>query len=302
MLRGQPREGPVNAARLERTLLPYVFIAPFYLLFLVFGLLPLVGSFGMSLYAWRGATPGAFVGMGNYLALTQDPAFLHAFLNTGLLWIGIVPTITFIALVLAVILDSKGLKGRNFFRSVFFLPVLTSLVVASLVFTIIFDPSNGVLAMVLPFAGIPPIDFRTSPYFAVPLIIMIVLWRWIGYVVVIQLAGLQTLPHDVLEAARIDGASGPRTFFSITIPLMRPVLVFTTILATIGVFGIFDEPYVLYGTGGGPGESAIVLGTLMYRSAFQFFQLGYASAVGYVVMASVFVVSLVQLRFGRPQA
>jgi lactose/L-arabinose transport system permease protein len=253
----------------------------------------------MSLYAWRGGILGHFVGFGNYAALNEDPAFWRAFLNTGLLWIATVPTITFVALVLAVILNSRHLRFRSLFRGAFFLPVLTSLVVASLVFTIMFDPRNGLLALLLDSIGMPSVDFRTNAFFAIPLITMVVLWRWTGYVVVIQLAGLQTLPQDVLEAARIDGAGNLKTFFRITIPLMRPILLFTMILATIGIFGIFDEPYVLYGTGGGPADSALMLGTLMYRSAFQFFDFGYASAVGYVVMASVFIVSLLLLRLGR---
>jgi len=292
----------LTIAKVHRIVTPYAFVAPFYLLFLAFGFLPLVGSFGMSLDAWRGVTLGRFVGLGNYAALTEDPAFWRAFLNTGLLWIATVPTITIVALVLAVILNSRRLRFRSLFRGAFFLPVLTSLVVASLVFTIIFDPRNGFLALLLDAIGMPSVDFRTNPLFAIPLITMVVLWRWTGYVVVIQLAGLQTLPQEVMEAARIDGAGHLTTFFRITIPLMRPILLFTMVLATIGIFGIFDEPYVLYGIGGGPSGSALVLGTLMYRSAFQFFDLGYASAVGYVAMASVFVVSLFLLYMGRHKA
>src|SRR5438034_517434 len=175
----------------RRSVTPYLFIAPFYLLFIVFGLVPLVGSFGMSLFAWRGANPGNFVEFGNYIALTRDPAFWRAFLNTILLWLGTVPTITFLGLVFAVILNSHGVRAQRFFR--------------------------------------------------------------------------------------------------ITVPLMRPILVFTTVLATIGIFSIFDEPFVLYGTQGGPGEAGIFLGTLMYRNAFEYFQLGYASAIAYVVVGCVFI-------------
>jgi ABC-type sugar transport system permease subunit len=284
----------------RRSVTPYLFIAPFYLLFIAFGLVPLVGSFGMSLFAWRGANPGNFVKFGNYIALTRDPAFWRAFLNTILLWLGTVPTITFLGLVFAVILNSHGVRAKGLFRSTFFLPVLTSLVVASLVFTIIFDPRNGIMAIVFHLFGIPAFDFRTSQFFPVPLITMIVLWRWTGYVVVIQLAGLQTLPQNVLDAATIDGAERAQRFFRITVPLMRPILVFTTVLATIGIFSIFDEPFVLYGTQGGPGEAGIFLGTLMYRNAFEYFQLGYASAIAYVVVGCVFIASTVQLRFGRP--
>ena len=126
-----PWRATLTIARVRRILTPYAFIAPFYLLFLAFGFLPLIGSFGMSLYAWRGVRPGRFIGFDNYAALNEDPAFWRAFLNTGLLWIATVPTITFVALVLAVILDSKRLRFRSLFRGAFFLPVLTSLVVAA---------------------------------------------------------------------------------------------------------------------------------------------------------------------------
>ncbi|MFN8453479.1 MAG: sugar ABC transporter permease [Anaerolineae bacterium] len=207
---------------------------------------------------------------------------------------------TGLALVLAVIVNSKLIKWRNAYRGFIFLPVLTSLVVASLVFTILFDPRNGFMTSLLSYISIQIPDFRTTRYLAIPAIAGITLWRWTGYVMVIQLAGLQTLPEAVLDAAKLDGAIGLKGLFYITIPLLRPVLIFTTILITIGVFNLFDEPFVLYGTKGGPGGAGLVLGTLVYRNAFEFFKLGYASSIAYVVAGLIFAASLIQLRFASP--
>lgn len=276
---------------------PYLFVSPFFILFLIFGLIPLIVSFLMSLFRWQGVNPGEMVGIGNYLALLRDPSFIRALINTALLWIAIVPTMIGLALVLAVIVNSKLIQWQNVYRGFIFLPVLTSLVVASLVFTILFDQRNGFVTSVLSNFAIEMPDFRTTRYLAIPAIAGITLWRWTGYVMVIQLAGLQTLPESVLDAAKLDGATGIKGLVYITIPVLRPVLVFTTVLITIGVFNLFDEPFVLYGTKGGPGGAGLVLGTLMYRNAFEYFKLGYASAIAYVVAALIFAASLVQLRF-----
>ncbi len=260
----------------------------------------MISSFIMSLYRWEGVDPGMMVGIGNYLNLFEDPAFTRALINTILLWIAIVPTMTAMGLVLAVILNSRLVKWRNVHRTLIFMPVLTSLIVATLVFTILFDTRNGLVTSLFGLINIKLPDFRTTQYLAVPLIASITIWRWTGYVMVILLAGLQTLPETVMDAAKVDGATGVGQFFYITIPLMRPVLIFTTILITIGVFNLFDEPFVLYRTNGGPGGAGLVLGTLMYRNAFEYFKLGYASTIAYFVAVLTFAFSFIQFRYAAP--
>ncbi len=296
----QPQSPQKKPSRSCQKLQPYLFISPFYILFLIFGLIPLISSFIMSLYRWEGVDPGMMVGIGNYLNLFEDPAFTRALINTILLWIAIVPTMTAMGLVLAVILNSRLVKWRNVHRTLIFMPVLTSLIVATLVFTILFDTRNGLVTSLFGLINIKLPDFRTTQYLAVPLIASITIWRWTGYVMVILLAGLQTLPETVMDAAKVDGATGVGQFFYITIPLMRPVLIFTTILITIGVFNLFDEPFVLYRTNGGPGGAGLVLGTLMYRNAFEYFKLGYASTIAYFVAVLTFAFSFIQFRYAAP--
>jgi ABC-type sugar transport system permease subunit len=281
---------------------PYVFVSPFYLIFLAFGLLPIIFSLGVSLYDWRGITPGAFVGLANYQVLLHDPAFYTALRNTIFVWLGSVPLMILLALIFAVLLNSQRVRFRGFFRTVYFLPVVTSLVITGLVFKFLFNPSFGLVNRLLEPLGIAPGNMLADPIWMKPVLILALLWRWTGNDMVIMLAGLQSIPGDLYEAARVDGASAPQMFWHITVPLMRPVILFDAIISTIGTFNLFAEPFVLFGQNGGPGQAGMVTGTLLYQNAFVYFKFGYGAALAWVLALIIFVLSMLQLKLGSREA
>ena len=281
---------------------PYVFISPFYLIFLAFGLLPIVFSLGVSLYDWRGMTPGAFVGLNNYQVLLHDPAFLRRSGTRSIVWLGSVPPMILLALIFAVLLNSQRVRFRGVFRTIYFLPVVTSLVITGLIFKFLFNPTFGLINCVLAPLGIAPINLLADPNWVKPVLIMALLWRWTGNDMVIMLAGLQSIPDDLYEAARVDGASGPQMFWHITVPLMRPVILFDAIISTIGTFNLFAEPFVLFGQDGGIGQAGLVTGTLLYQNAFVYFKFGYGAALAWVLAVIIFVLSMLQLKLGSREA
>jgi len=281
---------------------PYVFVSPFYLIFLAFGLLPIVFSLGVSLYDWRGTTPGAFVGLANFQVLLHDPGFYTALRNTVLVWLGSVPPMILLALIFAVLLNSQRVRFRGFFRTVYFLPVVTSLVITGLIFSFLFSSTFGLVNQLLAPFGIAPINWLANPAWMKPVLILALLWRWTGNDMVIMLAGLQSIPDDLYEAARVDGASGPQLFWHITVPLMRPVILFDAIISTIGTFNLFAEPFVLFGPDGGIGQAGLVTGTLLYQNAFVYFKFGYGAALAWVIALIVFTLSMIQLKVGSREA
>jgi len=285
-----------------RTAAPYVFISPFYIIFLAFGLLPIVFSLAVSLYDWRGTTPGAFVGLQNYQVLLRDPAFYKSLWNTVFVWFGSVPPMILLALVFAAILNSRRVRFRSGFRTIYFLPVVTSLVITGLVFGQLFSTSFGLVNSVLEALGIPSVNWLNDPTWMKVILVLALLWRWTGNDMVIMLAGLQSIPTDLYEAARVDGATDVQAFRHITIPLMRPVILFDAIISTIGTFNLFAEPYVLFGQGGAINQAAVVTGTFLYQNSFRYFKFGYASAIAWVLAAIIFALSMLQLKLGSREA
>lgn len=285
-----------------RTAAPYVFISPFYIIFLAFGLLPIVFSLVVSLYDWRGTTPGTFVSLQNYQVLLRDPAFYKSLLNTVYVWVGSVPPMILLALVFAAILNSRHVRFRSAFRTVYFLPVVTSLVITGLIFGQLFSQSFGLVNSALEAVGIPAVNWLSDPTWMKIILILALLWRWTGNDMVIMLAGLQSIPGDLYEAARVDGATEAQAFWHITIPLMRPVILFDAIISTIGTFNLFAEPYVLFGQGGAMNQAAVVTGTFLYQNSFRYFKFGYASAIAWVLAAIVFALSMLQLKLGSREA
>ena len=284
-----------------RTAAPYVFISPFYIVFLAFGLLPIIFSLAVSMFDWRAVSPGGFVGLNNYWVLLNDPTFYQALRNTFIVWIGSVPTMTILALVFAVMLNSRRTRFRGVFRTVYFLPIVTSLVVAGLIFGLIFSTTSGLANRVLEVFGLPAINWLGDPAWMKTSLILALLWRWIGHDMVIMLAGLQQIPPEVYEAARVDGASEFQIFWRITVPLMRPAIVFVAIISTIGTFNLFEEPYVLFGRRV-MDQAAVVTGTYLYQNSFVFFKLGYGAAIAWVIALIIVVLSMVQLKLGGRDA
>lgn len=285
--------------RFRRKATPYVFISPFYILFLVFGAFPILFSGLISLTQWDGIRQPKFVGLANYHTLFSDPSFPRALGNIVLIGLGYQPLFLVLALLFAVILNARSVRFRTLFRTVYFLPVVTSLVVVGLVFSMLFDTKFGLVNYLLGLLGVSPLSWLTNADLMKSVVCAALVWRWTGNEMVIMLAGLQSIPPDVYEAATVDGAGVVQTFLRITVPLMQPVLVFCVLMSTIGTFNIFDEAYLLFGTTGGAREAGLVPGVFLYRAAFEYFKLGYASAFSYVLGAIIVCLSAANLWLGR---
>ena len=279
---------------------PYLFISPFYLLFVVFGLYPVAFSIYLSFTKWKGLGPTEFIGLENYALLFMDKVFWQSMLNGIILFFMYVPLMTFLALVLAVVLNSKRVRGFQFFRTLIFIPYITNIVAAGFTFRMLLNEKYGLFNIILGVFHIPPVPWLESVWGGRVSLCLLVIWAWLGYNMVIMLAGLQTIPGELTEAALIDGASPAQAFFHITIPLMRPVILFSVVLSTMGSFNLFGEIYIL--TGGGPINATLTPIIDIFNQAFANFRFGYASAMSYVYFAVIFVLTLFQVRyFGREE-
>jgi len=272
-----------------------LFLLPNLAGFLLFLLGPAIGSFFIAMTDWALLDDPEFVGLRNFGRLLDDPRFWVTLRNTAYYVFVRVPLNIVISLVLAVLLN-KNIRGRNFFRTLLFLPVVLSLVSVA----VIWRPlvlSDGVLNIALESVGISPIPWITSARYAMPTIIMIGVWREIGYFMVIFLAGLQAIPGHYYEAARIDGASGIQEFWRITVPLVSPTTFFIMVIAMIWSFQIFDLTTVL--TGGGPRNATNTLVMYIYQQGFQNFRMGYAAALGVVLFIIVLMLTIVQKQLSK---
>jgi len=277
----------------------YAFISPFYILFAIFGLYPMALSIYLSFTRWKGVGPMEFAGLINYGLVLKDKVFWQSMANGVILFFLYVPVMLFLALVLAVILNSGRVKGFRFFRTLIFLPFITNMVAAGFTFRILLEKQNGLFNMVLGYLGLPGVPWLENTWWARISLSLLIIWAWLGYNMVIMLAGLQTIPRDLTEAAQVDGASPMQAFFRITVPLMRPVILFCLITSTIGSFGLFTEVSTL--TRGGPMNATITPLIRIYGLAFTSYQFGYASAVAYTFFALIFILTIIQFRMNREQ-
>lgn len=274
-------------------------LMPFLLLFGVFWIFAILFSLGLSLTDWADITNPSFAGFANYRRLFANQSFQRAVLHTVWLWILVVPTLSLGALWVAWVLQSRLVRAKTFIRTLLFLPVLPSLVVVGVIFLLLLDPEYGLPNQLLRTLGLPAVNIGTDQAAAIPVLALTTIWRWFGYHVMIQLAGLQALPTEPLESARVDGAGAWATFRYVVLPMSMPVVLFSAVMSTIGVLNLFDVAYMLYGEQGGPAESGLTLGTLLFREAFASFDLGYASAIAYVLTAGALLASLLLLKVGN---
>jgi lactose/L-arabinose transport system permease protein len=278
----------------------YAFISPFYILFAIFGLYPMLLSIYLSFTRWKGVGPIEFAGWVNFGLIPLDKIFWQSMANGVILFFLYVPVMLFLALALAVILNSGRVRGFRFFRTLIFLPFVTNMVAAGFAFRILLEKQNGLINVVLRYVGFSPIPWLEDVWWARISLSLLIIWAWLGYNMVIMLAGLQTIPRELTEAALVDGASHIQAFFSIIIPLMRPVILFCLITSTIGSFGLFTEVSVL--TGGGPVNATITPLIRIYGVAFGSYQFGYASALAYTFFAIIFFLTIIQFRLNREQS
>jgi lactose/L-arabinose transport system permease protein len=280
-------------ARRRIPVTPYLFLSPFFIFFAVFWLWPIVYSFWLSFLNTR-RRPWTFDIAFNWTRLISDDAFWQALGNTALILLGQVPFMLALALALAIAFSSDLLKAKGLFRFAFFAPLVLGAVPYSAVFRLIFNADFGVLNYFLGLMGVSSVRWLFERTPALITIMIALTWRWTGYNAIILLSGLQSIPGSLYEAARIDGANAWQQFVGITLPLVRPVLLFCFVLSTIGTLQLFTEPWLITNTG--PGGATETLVTYLYKQGFRSFNFGYASAIAYAVALLAAVFSFLQIR------
>ncbi|MFJ4167956.1 carbohydrate ABC transporter permease [Paenarthrobacter sp. NPDC089714] len=293
---GRP-PAPGGRPRRRNALVAWLFALPFILVFSVFMLVPLVSSFLMSFTDFTSRdidNPFAvgFVGLDQYAALFRNPQFLHSVLNTAYFVVAGIPLTIVLALALAVALNNGITRFRTAFRVGFYTPVVTSIVAVAVVWRFILQP-DGLLNVILGWVGIAGPDWLNSTAWSMPALIMLAVWRNLGTLMVIFLAGLQNVPADVLEAAAVDGANTWQRFMRITLPMLHPTLLLGTVLLSVGFLQFFEEPFVM--TKGGPLDSTLSVSYFTFNQ-FGFGKYGLASAASYVLFVAIALLSLIQFR------
>ncbi|HXF63638.1 MAG TPA: sugar ABC transporter permease [Caldilineaceae bacterium] len=303
--------GPVRSAhqagglsywwqRNQIKVIPYLYIAPFFVLFAIFLAYPVVNSFWISFYKQQGISTPEFVGLRNYLNLLSDPRFKQSVINSTVYALGSLFVQIPLAFILAVTIHSwlvPWLNVKSFYRLAFFVPLLTSGVVVALMFGILYDYNSGLINSYLMnlFGEDAKIGWVRDARVVKLSIILLLVWQFTGLNSLYFLAGLQNIPRELEESAAIDGANGWTILTRITIPLLRPVILFVVITAINGSYQIFTQPYLL--TGGGPRDQSISMVMYLYNTGFSYFNLGYASAIGYTLVLIVVTLAVLNLRF-----
>ncbi|WP_265521130.1 carbohydrate ABC transporter permease [Oerskovia flava] len=290
-----PRTGRNRAGRklkLRNTLIGWSFILPNFIGFAVLTLIPVFALFYVSFTNWNVFGAAQWTGLDNYTRLFGDASFQKALFNTFYYSVFHIPLTLAASLGLALLLNRK-LRGVAFFRTVAFFPYITSVVAIAVVWNMLFSPEFGPINQFLRAIGIDnPPGWTTSATWAMPAVILVSVWREMGYYMLLLLAGLQTVPAQLYEAARMDGANAWQRFWNVTLPGLRPTMFFVTVMLTIQSFKIFD--LILVMTNGGPGQSTLVLSQYIYQKGFVENQFGYASAVSVALFAICLVVTIIQ--------
>ena len=295
---------PGRADRRREERAGIAFVAPALLLIGVFFFVPVVAGLLLSLtdfdiYALADLGTARFVGVKNYAALIASPVFWKALANTFYFVLVGGPLSVALSLAAALLLNEKLARFKPLFRTIYFAPVVTTLVAVAVVWRYLYHPRFGLLNQALGVVGIAPIDWLGNPRWAIPAIIVMAAWRSFGYNMVIFLAGLQAIPDSVYEAARLDGAGPWRRLRSITLPLLRPTMLFVAVMTMIGYFQLFAEPYVLTAGTGGPANATLTIVMLMYKEGFRWWNMGYSAAIAFVLFAIVLAATSLQLALQR---
>jgi multiple sugar transport system permease protein len=292
-------QSPRKRIRWRNGLTAALFLAPFLILFVVFTLGPVLAALFLSFTRFDGIQPPRWVGLENYYQVlfgkeAATKLFWKSLGNTIYYAVAQVGLEMVCGLALAVLVNSRLLKAKTMWRVVYYVPVVTSAVVSSLIWLWLYNPQGGLLNMILESLGLSPLKWLSDPKLAMPSIILMSVWQGAGWSMVIYLAGLQGIPESLYEAARIDGANGRQQFRSITLPLLMPVTLFVVIIGFIGALQMFSPVYVM--TQGGPLNSTITVTYQMWQTAFRFFRLGYASAMSFLLFLVILAISLINNR------
>src|SRR2546422_4748031 len=307
MDRSRPRVEAIASLRMRRPgglkwteyLSGYAFILPALTGITLFGLLPLAYAFYVSFRRYDLLAPtSAFIGLANYQRVIADPTFWRALLNTAYYAVLLIPAQTGLGLILALLVQ-KNSPGISIFRASYYLPVVSSMVVASTLWRIMYDAQNGIFNSVLLAMGLPAQPFLTSPSQAIPALVLMMTWKWVGISMLILLGGLNAIPADYYEAAEVDGGTPFQSFKLITLPLLRRVLLFIVVINTINAFKLFTPIYVI--TRGGPMESTLTLVFHIFRTGFRYYDMGAASTMSVLLLLLVLGLTLAQFGLLRSE-
>lgn len=281
--------------KIRKNYIGWLFIIIGVIVISLFYFYPMVQALLLSFQSGKGSNL-EYVGFDNYIRLFQDPTFKTALFNTTLYLIIQVPIMIILALVFSVLLNDETLKFRGFFRTAIFLPCVTSLVAYSVIFKYLFAGDGIVNKFLLGISAIAePINWLSDPFWAKVIIIIAITWRWTGYNMIFYLSSLQNVDKSMYEAAKIDGASTFQQFTKITVPMLKPIILFTSIMSTIGTLQLFDE--VMNITKGGPGNATLSISQYIYNLSFEYTpNFGYASTVSYVIVVLIIILSIIQFR------
>ena len=271
----------------------WLFMLPIVALAVVFFFIPAIQAFYLSFHKYSLLSSEAtFVGFKNYIAAFHDSVFMRALLNTFLYCIVVVPMQLIVALFLAVILNAK-LRCKGFFRTVYYIPTVTSAVAVAIIFMFLFK-EDGIINSIIQLLRMSPISFFNNPSMALPMVMLMAIWASVGIYMVIFLAGLQNIPRTLYEAAEIDGANKWHQLINITIPQLRPTIFFNLVVSTIGTLQIFDLAFIVSGGDGGPMDSTMTVVLYLYNTGFKSFRMGYASALAFILFVIILILTLIQ--------
>ena len=279
---------------MKKKAVPYLLVSPYIVHFFVFIAFPVVFSIVLTFHKWNIISPMEYSGFGNYIRLFQDTLFLKSILNTLIFLIIHIPLQIIVALFLAEVLNQK-IHLRGFFRAAFFLPVVVSGVVVTILWQQLYGFDAGLLNKILVTLGFGKVGWLIDPKIAMPSIAIMATWKNVGLYIVLFLVGLQTVPKHYYEAADLEGATHWQKFFKITLPMINPTIFLVVILSTVGGFSLFIEPYVL--TGGGPLNSTLSAVLYIYKQAFFYYHMGYSATLGLFFALIILSVVIIQKKF-----
>jgi len=277
----------------SKKVVPYVFVFPFILSFTILTLYPTIQAVIMS---FQRILPGnvEFIGLQNYSRIFND-TFYKALANSTIYMILTVLILISIPILLAILLDSKLVRFKTLFRSALFIPALTSIIVAGVIFRLVFSESENAIAnQIIGFLGFEPVQWQFTAWSGMFLMVMMASWRWMGVNVLYFLAGLQNIPKELYESADIDGANMYQKFRHVTLPFLKPIIIFVTTISIIGGFRVFEESYVIW-QGNSPGNIGLTLVGLLYQQGIQQNDMGFGAAIGVILLLIIFVVSIIYL-------
>lgn len=280
--------------RLRTKITPYLLVTPYIIHFMLFVVFPVIFSIVLTFHKWNIISPMEYIGLNNYIRLFKDEVFFRSLINTLIFLVIHIPLQIIVALFLAVILN-QNIKFRGFFRAAFFLPVIVSGVVVTILWQQLYGFDTGLLNRLLVSIGLGKVGWLTDPNIAMPSIALMATWKNVGLYIVLFLVGLQTVPNQYYEAADIEGASKWQKFYKITLPMINPTIFMVVILSTIGGFSLFIEPYVM--TGGGPLNSTISAVLYIYKHGFFYYHMGYSATLGLFFALIIMAVVVIQKKF-----